>query len=111
MPIYEYDCPTCGTFEEMQKFSDPVLTVCPKGHTGVERRISASGFILKGSGWYATDYARKGGGGDGAKPNGASTGKSEAAPSGDARSSAESKPSTETKASPETRPAKTGSGG
>lgn len=62
MPIYEYVCPTCGEFERMQKISEPALTVCPMGHAGVERKISATGFILKGSGWYVTDYARKGAG-------------------------------------------------
>ena len=59
MPIYEYICPTCGVFEEMRKVSDPSLTVCPRGHAGVQRKMSASGFILKGSGWYVTDYAGK----------------------------------------------------
>ncbi|HEY8370141.1 MAG TPA: zinc ribbon domain-containing protein [Thermodesulfobacteriota bacterium] len=106
MPIYEYVCPTCGTFEEMQKFSDPVLTVCPQGHGGVERKISASGFILKGSGWYITDYARKGNSG-GSVSNGA--GKSDAA-SGEAKPSGESKPSSEAKAGSESKPAAAGSG-
>lgn len=67
MPIYEYVCPTCGEFEQMQKITEPVLTVCPLGHAGVERKISAAGFILKGSGWYITDYQRKGANGSGAK--------------------------------------------
>ncbi len=67
MPIYEYVCPTCGEFEQMQKITEPTLTVCPQGHAGVERKISASGFILKGSGWYITDYQRKGANGSGGK--------------------------------------------
>ena len=61
MPIYEYSCSKCGkTIEVIQKFSDPVL----KKHKGcggsLTKLISASGFQFKGSGWYVTDYARKG---------------------------------------------------
>ncbi len=61
MPIYEYRCPDCEkVFEAMQKFSDDPITecrFCPG--TSVERLISRSSFVLKGSGWYQTDYARK----------------------------------------------------
>lgn len=61
MPIYEYACPVCGRFEQQQLFSDPPLTTCPSGHTGVERLISSSvGFAFKGTGFYITDYQRKG---------------------------------------------------
>ena len=61
MPIYEYDCPKCGRFEVIQKFSDKELKKCPqcaeKGkESPVERAVSASSFHLKGSGWYKTDY-------------------------------------------------------
>lgn len=59
MPIYEYECNKCGeTFEIMQAISAPRLKTCVsdscKGK--VRRLVSASGFILKGDGWYATDY-------------------------------------------------------
>ncbi len=62
MPIYEYDCPTCGRFEVIQKFSDKALEACPhckeKGKkSSVTKALSASAFHLKGSGWYKTDYA------------------------------------------------------
>ena len=62
MPIYEYDCPTCGRFEVIQKFSDKALKACPhckeKGkESSVTKALSASAFHLKGSGWYKTDYA------------------------------------------------------
>lgn len=60
MPLYEYQCPSCGTFEVIQKFSDAALTQCPKCTSAVEKLISASAFHLKGAGWYITDYARKG---------------------------------------------------
>ncbi len=61
MPIYEYECIECGeVFERLQKVSDPP----PEGHDCgsklVRRVMSRSSFILKGDGWYVTDYARKG---------------------------------------------------
>ena len=61
MPIYEYSCKKCGkTIEVIQKFSDPIL----KKHQGcggsLTKLISQSGFQFKGTGWYVTDYARKG---------------------------------------------------
>jgi putative FmdB family regulatory protein len=60
MPIYEYRCDKCGReFEEWQKFSDQPVDHCSHcgGHT--HRLISQSTFILKGTGWYVTDYGRK----------------------------------------------------
>ena len=60
MPIYEYLCENCGKeFEEWQKFADPPVDRCPDcgGHS--RRLISQSTFVLKGTGWYVTDYARK----------------------------------------------------
>ena len=59
MPIYEYRCESCGReFEEWQKFSDAPVEKCKEcgGHT--HRLISQSTFVLKGSGWYATDYGK-----------------------------------------------------
>jgi len=60
MPIYEYSCPKCGDFETMQKMSDKPLTTCPTCRRKVTKLISSTTFHLKGSGWYITDYARKG---------------------------------------------------
>ncbi len=61
MPIYEYECQKCGrTLEAMQKFSDSPLTECPGCSGALRKLISQSSFHLKGSGWYVTDYARKG---------------------------------------------------
>ena len=60
MPIYEYRCPKCGTFETTQRITEPALKRCPTCKSKVERMISATSFVLKGSGWYATDYARSG---------------------------------------------------
>ncbi len=58
MPIYEYRCLDCGTVHEfMQKFSDGPKTECPDCGGRLEKLISSTSFVLKGSGWYVTDYA------------------------------------------------------
>ena len=67
MPIYEYHCSKCGDFETMQKMSDKPLTQCPTCRRKVTKLISSTTFQLKGSGWYITDYARKGESSGGAK--------------------------------------------
>jgi len=62
MPFYEYRCAECGhEFEAMQKMSDAPLTDCPEcGKPALAKLVSASGFLLKGSGWYQTDFKNKG---------------------------------------------------
>ncbi len=61
MPLYEYRCSKCGEhLEKIQKFSDPPLTTCPKCKGRLERLISSPAIQFKGTGWYVTDYARKG---------------------------------------------------
>jgi len=58
MPIYEYECPNCGRhYEIFQKFSDEPLNRCPECGGHVHKLISRTSFILKGTGWYVTDYA------------------------------------------------------
>ena len=60
MPIYEYHCVSCGKdFEFMQKFSESPKTVCPDCGGELKKLISQCTFHLKGTGWYATDYAHK----------------------------------------------------
>lgn len=58
MPIYAYRCDHCGhTQDVLQKMSDPVLTTCPAcGAEAYSKQVTAAGFQLKGSGWYATDF-------------------------------------------------------
>jgi putative FmdB family regulatory protein len=58
MPIYEYRCDVCGYQKEvMQRMSDAPLTDCPKcGKRSFTKLMSAAGFQLKGTGWYATDF-------------------------------------------------------
>jgi putative FmdB family regulatory protein len=62
MPLYEYQCSACAhRFERIVKFSDAPLKTCPQcGKQTVEQLISAPAVQFKGSGWYVTDYARKG---------------------------------------------------
>jgi putative FmdB family regulatory protein len=59
MPIYEYECQKCGTFEATQRITDKPLTRCPTCKGKVKKLISNTSFQLKGTGWYVTDYARK----------------------------------------------------
>jgi putative FmdB family regulatory protein len=58
MPIYEYNCGKCGVFEVTQRITEKPLNECPTCGAPVRRLISHTSFVLKGSGWYATDYAR-----------------------------------------------------
>jgi putative FmdB family regulatory protein len=93
MPIYEYRCEVCGHQEEfLQKVSEPPLTQCPVCHkNSFSKLLSAAGFQLKGSGWYATDFKNKS-----AKP---------AEKKADDKADAKTEPKTETKpeAKPETK--------
>jgi putative FmdB family regulatory protein len=61
MPLYEYQCDNCAhRFEVIQKFSDAPIEVCPKCGGPVKKLLSSPAIQFKGSGWYITDYARKG---------------------------------------------------
>ncbi|MCC5885838.1 MAG: zinc ribbon domain-containing protein [Gammaproteobacteria bacterium] len=61
MPIYEYQCDSCGAnFDAIQKFSDAPLSACRQcGAEGVRKLLSAPSFRLKGGGWYETDFKNK----------------------------------------------------
>jgi len=58
MPIYEYRCASCGFQKEyLQRMTDAPLADCPEcGKTTFKKMVTAAGFQLKGSGWYATDF-------------------------------------------------------
>ena len=100
MPLYEYRCKSCGhQFEKIQSFSAPEEKECPQCHGEVERLLSAPAIQFKGSGWYVSDYAKKGGSSmkayaDGTKTEGATTEKPAA--SGDSSSTSSSKPAPST---------------
>ena len=72
MPIYEYRCSACGSEHEvLQKITEPPLSTCPSCRKDtLTKLVSAAGFQLKGSGWYATDFK------NGTKPAAKSNGKS-----------------------------------
>jgi putative FmdB family regulatory protein len=93
MPLYEYLCKKCGhRFEEIKKFSDKQPKKCPECGGVIEQVISAPAVQFKGSGWYVTDYAKKGS---------SSTGSSSSSNSSDSeagqKESKDSKESKETK--------------
>ena len=110
MPIYEYQCQKCGTFEVTQRITEKPLGKCPTCKGKVKKLISNTSFQLKGTGWYVTDYARKdnnkeaGKGEIGAKPSAESKSdsksdskgesKTESSSSGSAKSSSTSSSST-----------------
>ncbi len=84
MPIYEYKCKKCGKqFEAFQGISEPDLKTCTFCKGKVQKMMSLSSFSLKGSGWYATDYAGK-------KPQPAKTEKAESSTGESATASTES---------------------
>jgi putative FmdB family regulatory protein len=89
MPIYEYRCGACGQEHEvLQKVSEPQLTECPAcGKPALKKLLSAAGFQLKGSGWYATDF--KGGG---KKPEKKTEAKAEAKADTKAETKSDAKP-------------------
>lgn len=66
MPVYEYQCESCGAVHEIiQKYSDMPVIKCPACGGYVKKLISNTSFVLKGTGWYKTDYASPSAGKDG----------------------------------------------
>lgn len=94
MPNYEYLCKDCGhRFEQIRKFSDKQLRKCPKCGGVIEQVISAPAVQFKGSGWYVTDYAKKG----------AASAGSASSSEGDGEGSAKEKGSKDSKETKETK--------
>jgi len=94
MPNYEYLCKNCGhRFEQIRKFSDKPLRKCPECGGVIEQVISAPAVQFKGSGWYVTDYAKKGAG---------SAGSSSSSSEGDSNTK-ETKDSKDTKGAKDTK--------
>lgn len=97
MPLYEYKCQSCGKiFEVLQKFADDPLSTHPDCGGAVERLLSAPAFHLKGSGWYATDYAKPG-------AKSAKTEKAEASGSTSSDSKSDGKSDTKPESKPESK--------
>jgi putative FmdB family regulatory protein len=108
MPIYEYSCKKCGkTIEVIQKFSDPILRKHQGCGGSLTKLISTASFQLKGTGWYVTDYARKGKGGESESSSESSKEKKESAP----KSETSSKESSKESSSEASKPAKKSSKG
>jgi len=104
MPIYEYQCPKCGLFEAMQRITESPLRKCPTCKSKVERLVSRSSFVLKGSGWYATDYANKGKSSESESGDSASSNGSDSKDSASKSESAKSESSSDPKGSTEKTP-------
>jgi putative FmdB family regulatory protein len=99
MPIYEYRCASCGFQDEfLQKVSERPLKVCPScGKAKFEKMLSAPGFHLKGSGWYATDFK---GGAKPATEKADAPGAAKSESKGDAKAESKADGKSETKAEP-----------
>ena len=102
MPIYEYSCQKCGVVEVTQRITEKPLAKCPGCKSKVKKLISNTSFQLKGTGWYVTDYARKGQNGeaksdDGSKSSSPSDAKSDS--KNESKSESKSETKSETKKS------------
>ena len=110
MPIYAYRCSVCGHAKDvLQKLSDPLLSICPAcGAETFTKQVTAAGFQLKGSGWYATDFKSSG-----AAPVATAEGDAKSDAKSDAKADAKSdvksdaKPEAKSEAKADTKPAGT----
>jgi putative FmdB family regulatory protein len=112
MPLYEYECASCAhRFERIQKFSDPLVDVCPECGGAVRKLLSSPAIQFKGSGFYITDYARQGKEGGGAdtsassKSDGGDTGEKKEAKKEDKKSESTDKASSSSESKSEAKPA------
>jgi putative FmdB family regulatory protein len=102
MPLYEYQCDACAhRFEVIQKFSDAPIDVCPKCGGAVKKLLSSPAIQFKGTGWYITDYARKG------ESGGASSSSSSSESKTETKTETKSDTKTETKADAKSASTKT----
>ena len=98
MPIYEYVCEKCGqSMEAIQRLADAPLEECPKCGGKLRKKVSAPAFQFKGTGWYVTDYARKG---ESGKSSSSSSSESSSSSSDDSSSSSAKKTETKTETAP-----------
>jgi len=97
MPIYEYRCTACGFEKEyLQKLSEPAITDCEScGRPAMAKLVSAAGFQLKGSGWYATDFKN-----NGSKPKATEESKADGAKADSGKPSETSKPAADAAPAP-----------
>ena len=105
MPIYEYQCAKCGTFEATQRITDRPLAKCPTCRGKVKKLISNTSFQLKGTGWYITDYARKDKEGGKDKEKVASKGENGSKPASESKSESKKSDSSTTSSDKSSSPA------
>ncbi|MGH8764487.1 MAG: FmdB family zinc ribbon protein [Burkholderiales bacterium] len=108
MPIYEYRCEACGHQDDhLQKISEAPLTKCPAcGKKKYRKQLTAAGFQLKGSGWYATDFKSGAKKPDDAKPEAKAETNTETKAGTKAETKAETKTDTKAETKAETKPEK-----
>ena len=112
MPIYEYQCQSCGRQTEvMQRMSEPALTTCDDCGGDLKKLISAPAFQFKGDGWYVTDYAKKGSKGGSSSQGEGSGDKSSGDSKGDSKSGSDSGGSSDKSSSDSGSSGKTTKGG
>jgi putative FmdB family regulatory protein len=112
MPIYEYQCLSCGRrTETLQRMADPPLTVCENCGGELKKLISSPAFQFKGSGWYVTDYAGKKGGSSSSESKDSKESKESKSSGGSSESGASSSASSESSASKPAESKPSGSGG
>lgn len=115
MPIYVYRCVECGhTKDVLQKLSDPVLTVCPAcGAPAFGKQLTAAGFQLKGTGWYASDFKDKTAAKRPADGEGAAEGKAaiDGKPPAEGKPAVDGKPAADGKGAAQDAPAPASSAG
>ena len=100
MPLYEYECGSCGKrFEVIQRFSDEPLSACTACGGPVHRLLSSPAVQFKGTGWYVTDYPRKGQNGEAKDANGAKSTEAKSESKSDSKKSESSSSSSEKTAS------------
>jgi putative FmdB family regulatory protein len=91
MPIYEYECLTCGAmFEKRQTFSDPPKANCPNGHPDTRRLLAAPAIVFKGSGFYVNDSRGSKSSLNGANSNSSKSEKSESSAATETKSESKS---------------------
>lgn len=107
MPIYEYRCAACGFQSEyLRKVTDPSLAVCPEcGKDTFKKLLTAAGFQLKGSGWYATDFKHSGAKPAEPKQDGDTKKNADAKPDASAKQGADAKQGGESKPAAGSKPA------
>ena len=107
MPLYEYQCDKCAhRFEVIQKYSDAPIAVCPKCGGPVMKLLSSPAIQFKGTGWYITDYAKKGKSeGKSGSENGSGAAKAEGKESGSTAAASDSSSSSTSNTSTTSTPA------